>query len=218
MSLSTLPTQQKLDNSSKSVKAHHVNAFDFHLVCCPEQGMMWKVWVLVNLQKRDPAAVLSTPRIWIPWLPWELSFILHDSPHPQTPLSLCFLLWASLPGHLGFPCFLLSFLYSCLSHYLKPFLFLFGENMPVLSWFLYTRQLDRWRARVSQPLCRNLPLLSLTQYNGALLKKLCSGLGRCQERWHHPNPGAQSLHKASQCTERPLFVAVVEEVTDIKPN
>lgn len=111
------------------------------------------------------------------------------------------------PCHLGFPCFLLSFLYSYLSLYFKPFIFLFGENMPVLSWFLYTRQLDRWRTRVSQPLCRNLPLLSLTRYNGALLKKLCSRPCRCQERWHYSNPGVQCLHKASQCTEWPLFVA-----------
>lgn len=141
------------------------------------------------------------------WPCWQYSLLLGSEfpdchgnwvlfcmtpPHPQTPLSLCFLLGDSLPGHLGFPCFLLSFLYSSLSHYFKPFLLLFGENMPVLSWFLYTCQLDKWRTRVCPPLCRNLPLLSLTQYNGAILKKLCSGLGRCQERWHHPNPGAQS--------------------------
>ena len=96
--------------------------------------------------------------------------------NPPPPPSL----WASLPGYLGFLCFFLSFLYSYLSHYCKPLVFLFGENMPVLCCFLHTLQLDRQVGNKGQSITVQKPR-------------------RCQERWHYSNPGLQHLHKAVQC-------------------
>lgn len=119
-------------------------------------------------------AVLSTPGVLSSLtVPWELIFILHVPPPPPS-------LWASLPGYLGFLCFFLSFLYSYLSHYCKPLVFLFGENMPVLCCFLHTLQLDRQVGNKGQSITVQKPR-------------------RCQERWHYSNPGLQHLHKAVQC-------------------